>query len=78
MEIKKIDSANLPGSEEATLKQINRIRVDEKLIALIAGGNDRSGPVLDRTDIEELLYLTPLYGRWAGLKNKDDENRKDN
>jgi hypothetical protein len=77
-EIKKVDSANLPGSEEATLKQVNRIRVDEKLMALIAGWNDRSGPVLDRTTIEELLYLTPLYGRWAGVKDKDNEKRADN
>jgi hypothetical protein len=77
-EIKKVDSANLPGSVEATLKQLNRIRADEKLMALIAGWNDRSGPVLDRTTIEELLYLTPLYGRWAGLKDKDDEKKTDN
>jgi hypothetical protein len=72
-EIKKVNSANLPGSEEATLTQISRIRVDEKLMALIAGGSDRSGPVLDKKAIEDLLYLTPLYSRWAGRKEKSDE-----
>ena len=54
-EIKKMEPSNLPGSETRTLKEVNRIRADKSLMALIAGSGGRDGPILDRTSIEELI-----------------------
>jgi hypothetical protein len=43
--IKKMEPSNLPGSETRTLKEVNRIRADDSLMALIAGSDGRVGPI---------------------------------
>jgi hypothetical protein len=75
--ISNIEPADLPGSQDATLKEVKRIRDDKVLMALITGASDREGPVLDRMAIEELLTLTPVYGRKAGLKKSRDEEAEE-
>jgi hypothetical protein len=72
-EVEKLRECDLPASKAAILKEINRIRADRTLMALIAGWWGRAGPVLNSTAINELLTLTPVHGRSVRLKQESAE-----
>jgi hypothetical protein len=72
-----IPAHKLPGSEKATRAEIDRIRSDVALMALITGDGDRAGPVLDTAAIRDLVNLTPVYARRSRLEDKDDKKGKD-
>ena len=67
--IATIVETDLPGSPTQTLQELARIRADKTLAGLIEGSGD-AGPAIDRTAIEELLTLTPVYSRRSLLANK--------
>lgn len=56
-----IGDGALPGSREATLKEVNRIRADPDLLALITETKGR--PRLTTSSVEQFVRLTPLYSR---------------
>jgi hypothetical protein len=66
----KIDELVLPGSREATLKEVNRIRADPDLLALITEAGD-GRPRLRTSSVEEFVRLTPLYSRKQRLDVSD-------
>ena len=57
-----IDESALPGSRESTLRELNRIRADRDLMALITEG-DEGRPRLSSASVELFVRLTPLYSR---------------
>ncbi|WFE88565.1 P-loop NTPase fold protein [Roseibium porphyridii] len=56
-------AAELPDSEDATLAEVERIKGDAKLLALLLGNDDSEE--LDRNAIVDLVSLTPLHSRAA-------------
>jgi hypothetical protein len=72
--LKDFDVNKLPGSAEATLKEIRRIKADTALTALIVGSKKEAVPGLDRRVIEEFLSLTPIYGRTARVSDDPHVN----
>ncbi|WP_298958541.1 P-loop NTPase fold protein [uncultured Roseibium sp.] len=64
----KLFAAELPGSEDATLAEIERIKGDAKLLALIQGDGDSEE--LNRNAIVDLVSLTPLHSRAAKADEK--------
>jgi len=58
-----LGDGSLPGSRAAVLKEVQRIRGDRALTALITGSDGRPGPRLDRDAIVDLLTITPPHGR---------------
>jgi hypothetical protein len=73
-EIETMNADDLPGPKTAVLKEIARIRADRKLVALITGEGGRPGPILDEESIQDLLTLTPLYGRKVRLPDQAQPN----
>jgi hypothetical protein len=71
--IANIVETDLPGSPTLTLQELARIRADKALAGLIEGSSD-AGPAIDRTAIEELLTLTPVYNRRSLLADKGHLN----
>jgi len=53
----------LPDTEAATLEEVERIRSDVKLMALLSGEDAKAGEKLDRNAISDLVTLTPLHSR---------------
>jgi hypothetical protein len=73
---KKLSPSDLPGSVEQTLKEVERIRSDRALMAVISGAGGREGAVLDRKAIEQLLVLTPVQRRsvWPDAAKRGAEH----
>ena len=69
-------SAELPESKEATLSEIERIKGDVKLLALISGDDGHAGEKLDRDAIADLATLTPLHSRAAEPEEKKKKDAK--
>ena len=69
--IAKLDAASLPGSIEATLKEVARIKADATLFALLTRSGGEVGAPLDRGAIEDFLALTPLHARKARLGEEE-------
>jgi len=67
----RIDESELPGSREATLKEVNRIRADPDLLALITAV-DEGRPRLRTSSVEAFVRLTPLYSRKQRLEEAGD------
>ncbi|MBN9669517.1 P-loop NTPase fold protein [Roseibium aggregatum] len=53
----------LPETESAALEDVERIKSDIKLMALLSGEDARAGEKLDRNAIADLVALTPLHSR---------------
>jgi KAP family P-loop domain len=67
-------AAELPDSQKSTLAEIERIKGDLKLMALISGDKDKEGEKLDHNIISDLASLTPLHSRiveFSGDGNSD-------
>ncbi|WP_443478377.1 P-loop NTPase fold protein [Novosphingobium aerophilum] len=60
--VKACTTAQLPGSFEATLKELQRMKTDDRLMGLV-GGQFAGGVRLDKAAVVELLKLTPPYAR---------------
>lgn|GEM_PF-7076166 len=58
-------AAELPESKETALEEVERIKSDATLLALMAGDDAAAGEKLDRNAIVDLVSLTPLYSRSA-------------
>jgi hypothetical protein len=67
----------LPGSEKVTRAEIDRIRSDAALMALITGEGGRKGPMLDTAAIRVLADLTPVYARRSRLEDRDGKKGKE-
>lgn len=65
-----IDESLLPGSREATLKEVNRIRADPDLMALITEEGE-GRPRLRSSSVEDFVRLTPLYSRKQRLPEEE-------
>jgi len=71
-----IDESALPGSRASTLREINRIRADRDLMALITEA-DEDRPRLSSESVELFVRLTPLYSRKQRLAGEADPGAGD-
>ncbi len=76
--IKTVPVIELPGTLEATLKKVEFIILDRKLMALLTGSDNREGPVLDKKAVELLLPLIPIYNRSELLESDEETSQNDN
>jgi KAP-like P-loop domain-containing protein len=69
-----VRAAELPESQKTTLAEIERIKGDLKLMALISGDEAKEGAKLDHTCISDLSSLTPLHSRIVELEDGGNED----